>query len=216
MPVRVACLGDSITVGQFIAPSERWSTLLQQSLDEALGPGAVEVINLGLNGETTRGGLERFPAAIQALEPDVLTLQYGMNDCNCWVSDRGAHRVSIEAYRANLMEMLDRSRRFGIRHTILMTNPRSLRLAPMCNGEIYEEANARYSSAMRDVAAAADVRLCDVRAAFSGLTRKELEHLVLPPPDCLHLSKAGHVKYAETLLPYVHAAVTSASDVVLR
>ena len=214
MPVRVVCMGDSITVGQFISPTQRWTTLLERSLQESLGTESVEVLNQGLNGETTRGGLERFPVAVQALEPAILTLQYGMNDCNCWQSDKGAHRVSIEAFTANLLEMVDRSRRFGVGDVILITNPRSLRQARMVNGELYEEANARYSQAMREVAVKAEVTLCDVRAAFSDLTPEQLEPLLLPPPDCLHLTERGHVKYAEIVLPYVQAALPSATATV--
>lgn len=209
MPVRVVCMGDSITVGQFISPSDRWTTLLEHSLKAELGEDSVEVLNQGLNGETTRGGLERFPVAVQALEPVVLTLQYGMNDCNCWQSDRGAHRVSIDAYRANLLEMIDRGRRFGIAEIMLITNPRSLRRAPMVNGEAYEDANARYAVAMREVAAEAGVTLCDVREALSELTDSQLGPLLLPPPDCLHLTERGHARYTQILKPHVLAAISS-------
>ena len=49
---------------------------------------------------------------MQELEPDVMTLQFGLNDCNCWETDRGLPRVSEEAFRANLIEMIERARLF--------------------------------------------------------------------------------------------------------
>ncbi|HEV2415043.1 MAG TPA: SGNH/GDSL hydrolase family protein [Candidatus Dormibacteraeota bacterium] len=211
MPIKTVCMGDSITVGQFIAPAVRWTTLIERSLAEEFGPDAVFVLNHGLNGETTRGGLERFPAAVQSERPDILALQYGMNDCNCWVSDAGAHRVTIRAFKANLLEMIDRARLFGIREVILSTNPSSLRSTVMANGEVYEDANARYSEAVREVALEAEVTLCDIHAAFGNLSGQRLEELLLPSPDLLHLSEAGHLRYAELIYPKVAAAVATAA-----
>jgi hypothetical protein len=58
-------------------------------------------------------GLERFPNDLQQHRPDIVTIQFGLNECNCWVSDGGLPRVSEAAYRANLIEMIERARRFG-------------------------------------------------------------------------------------------------------
>src|SRR5260370_24680274 len=167
MPIKIVCMGDSIVVGEFVSPYLRWTSRLENSLAGRHGQDRVELVNQGLNGETTRGGLERFPVAVQAEEPTIVTLQYGMNDCNCWNSDRGAHRVSLKAFKANLSEMIDRCRLFGVREVILCTNHRSLRRGRMVNGESYESANARYSEAIRDVASQTEVTLCDLKAAFS-------------------------------------------------
>lgn len=211
MPVKTVCMGDSITFGQFVAPAVRWTSLLERSLATEFGSDATAVFNRALNGETTRGGLERFPVAVQSERPDILTLQYGMNDCNCWQSDAGAQRVTVRAFKANLFEMIDRARRFGVRHVILSTNPRSLRRTPMASGEIYEQANARYSEAIREVALEAEVTLCDIRAAFDELSDHRLEELLLPSPDLLHLSPAGHMRYAELIHPMVAASVAPAA-----
>jgi len=211
MPIKIVCMGDSNVVGQFVSPSLRWTSRLENTLAEKHGRNHIVLRNLGLNGETTRGGLERFPVAVQAEEPSIVTLQYGMNDCNCWDSDRGVNRVSLNAFKANLTEMIDRCRRFGAREVILCTNHRSLRRARMVSGETYDNANARYSDAIRDVALETEVTLCDFRAAFSEFVDKQLEPLLLPAPDALHLSEAGHVLYADLLLPYLDAAVAAAA-----
>lgn len=209
MSIKIICMGDSITVGQFVSPSLRWTAHLERSLAGKYGSDAIQLKNLGLNGETTRVGLERFPAAVQSEGPDVVTLQYGMNDCNCWESDRGIPRVTIAAFKANLTEMIERCHRFGAREVILCTNHRSQRTFRMASGEIYEDANARYSAAVREVALQTEVTLCDYRAAFADLNDDQIEPLLLPAPDSLHLSEGGHRAYAEILYPYVDAAVAA-------
>jgi lysophospholipase L1-like esterase len=209
-------MGDSITVGQFVSPSLRWTSLIERSLAEKYGPNAIELRNHGLNGETTRAALERFPVSVQAEEPNIVTLQYGMNDCNCWSSDRGVNRVSRAAFKANLTEMVERSRRFGAHDVIVCTNHRSLRRARMVSGETYEEANARYSEAVLDVALETGATLCDFRAELSELVDSQLAPLLLPAPDALHLSEAGHVAYADILFPHLDAAIAAAAVLEAR
>src|ERR1700726_3106133 len=107
-------MGDSITFGQYIDPALRWTSLVERRLHEVLPPDLeIRAFNRGISGETTRMGLERFPPDIQDLEPAVLTIQFGLNDCNCWQSDRGLPRVSEGAFKANLIEMIERARAFG-------------------------------------------------------------------------------------------------------
>jgi lysophospholipase L1-like esterase len=209
-PLRIVYFGDSITSGQRVDPRFRWTTVLDGYLRAAFGDHATASENAGVPGETTRIGLERFPEEVQDRAPDVMTLQYGMNDCNCWWTDRGLARVSAPAFRANLIEMIDRARHFGVRHLILATNPRSLRVDTILpSGEVYEEANTRYSEIVREVAAETGVELCDVRRGFEAFDEAELRRLLLDPPDLLHLSVAGHARYAELIWPQVERAIAA-------
>ncbi len=207
--IRLVHMGDSITVGQHVDPSKRWTTLVAQWATEAYAPKGIviESVNCGVSGETTRIGLERFPAAIQTVEPNILTLQYGLNDCNCWQIDKGLPRVSQAAFKANLIEMVDRARCAGAREIILATNHPTLRYSLMLNGERYEDANSRYSEVIREVAGETQVVLCDIRKAFAGYTDEELEELLLPAPDHLHLSVEGNRVYAEAIWPCVDQAI---------
>ena len=84
-------MGDSITAGQYVDAQYRWTNLLSDQLFREYWETEVilHFVCRGISGETTRQGLERFPMDVQAAVPDVLTLQFGLNDCNCWVTDRG-------------------------------------------------------------------------------------------------------------------------------
>lgn len=205
----VVHMGDSITFGQYIDPCLRWTSLVAERLQGYASQNGIliESHNRGISGETTRMGLERFPGDVQDLFPDVLTLQFGLNDCNCWQTDRGMPRVSEMAFKANLLEMIMRSRRFGAQRIILSTNHRTLRRTEMASGEIYEDANERYSEIIREVAAETAVTLCDVWQGFSRFSDDELARLLLPPPDQLHLSIEGNRVYADAIWPYLGEAV---------
>jgi lysophospholipase L1-like esterase len=205
--ITVVHMGDSITFGQYLDPALRWTTLIEERLRQT-SPAAqrFRTFNRGISGETTRMGLERFPQDVQDLEPDLMTLQFGLNDCNCWVTDRGAPRVSREAFKANLIEMIERARRFGARQIILSTNHRTLRHDVLPSGEVYEDANERYSETIREVAAESAVLLCDIREAFEPFSDAELAELLLPDPDLLHLSEEGNRVYFDAIWPqFAHA-----------
>ncbi len=206
--VTLVYMGDSVTVGQHIDPDVRWTSLLDRRLGEEFGE-AVASHNKGMSGETTRMGLERFPRDVQAFRPEVMTLQFGLNDCNCWQTDEGHPRVSAPAFVANLHEMIARARLFGSDAVILSTNHCTLRRAPMASGESLEEANLRYNDLIRQVAAESGVLLCDIEEAFASLEDDELEGLLLPAPDVLHLSEQGNRVYADIIWRHVHRLVAA-------
>jgi lysophospholipase L1-like esterase len=203
--VTIVNMGDSITFGQYVDPNLRWTSLLHQHFDRRFFHTDIHVqcLNKGISGETTRMGLERFPADVQNQHPDIMTLEFGLNDCNCWFSDKGSPRVSEPAYEANLVEMIQRVRRFGCKHIVLSTNHPTLRRKPMISGEPYEDANARYSEIVRRVATHTGVTLCDIRKVFAPFSDQQLDEMLLPYPDHLHLSIKGNKVYADAILPFV-------------
>lgn len=209
--IKVVHVGDSITFGQHIDPTVRWTSLVRDRLVDRYRDTniLIESINSGVSGDTTRMALERFPRDVQSFEAPVVTIQFGLNDCNCWATDRGLPRVSPAAFEANLVEMIGRARNFGARHVVLATNHRTLRRTMLPTGETYEEANARYTTLTRAVAEAVSVELCDVRVVFDRFKDDQLDELLLTPPDQVHLSEAGNLVYANIIWPYIDAAVAA-------
>ena len=86
--------------------------------------------------------------------------------------DHGVPRVSPEAFRANLIEMIERARRFQCKEIILSTNHTTLRHRKLLSGEPYEAANAHYSEILRSVAKTTGVVLCDIRPIRSKSSPK--------------------------------------------
>lgn len=212
--VTVVFMGDSVTFGQHVDPSLRWTDLIEDKLTRHYLPTVVNLrfLNCGVSGETTRQGLERFPKEVQDHYPEVLTLQFGFNDCNCWVTDRGLPRVSEAAYRENLIEMIARARCFEVQQIILSTHYPTMRAKLLPCGETLEVRRRRYDQIAREVAKSEEVTLCDIETGFPRFTDPELSQLLLPYPDQLHLSPEGHKRYADHILPFVTSAIEAVAN----
>jgi len=78
---RVICLGDSVTFGQDVDDRYTYSSQTEQLLREALQDRVnIEVINAGVPGYTSRQGLIYYSTALSKLQPDLLVLEFGLND----------------------------------------------------------------------------------------------------------------------------------------
>ena len=73
----IVAFGDSLTAGYGLAPDDVFSVRLEQAL-RARGIPA-QVINAGLSGDTTAGGLSRIEWSL-GNKPDLVILQLGGND----------------------------------------------------------------------------------------------------------------------------------------
>jgi len=76
-PLRIVVLGDSLVAGLGLKPSDAFPAQLERAL-KARGH-AVEVINAGVSGDTTAGGLARVAWAVPE-QTDAVILELGAND----------------------------------------------------------------------------------------------------------------------------------------
>ena len=95
---RVVILGDSLTAGLGLAPSEAYPMLLQQRMDtEHLG---YEIVNAGVSGDTSAGGLSRLDWALEG-DVKILVVALGGNDAL-----RG---LPLEELKGNLAQIIERA-----------------------------------------------------------------------------------------------------------
>ncbi len=92
-------LGDSLTDGYGLPRSSAYPALISEKL--RAGGYDFEVVNAGVSGDTTAGGLRRLPQHLRQ-QLDVLVIALGIND-----AFRG---VPIDEMRANLQAIIDRTR----------------------------------------------------------------------------------------------------------
>ncbi len=88
---RIVAFGDSLTAGLGVAADETYPAELQRRLD-TLGL-RYRVINAGVSGETTAGGLRRVPWILRS-KPEIVILELGAND--------GLRGLRVEETKANL------------------------------------------------------------------------------------------------------------------
>lgn len=75
---KVIAFGDSLTAGYGIGLDEAYPAVLQRLLDEA--GYAYEVVNAGVSGDTSAGGVRRLDWVLEGRDVRVLVLALGAND----------------------------------------------------------------------------------------------------------------------------------------
>jgi acyl-CoA thioesterase-1 len=104
----VVFLGDSLTAGLGLDENQAYPALLEQALREEGTP--VRVINAGVSGDTTAGGLSRLPWLLKQ-RPDVVVVALGGND--------GLRALPLSEVETNLREIIRRSKAAGARVLLL-------------------------------------------------------------------------------------------------
>jgi len=175
-PVVVA-LGDSLTAGYGVEPGLSYPDWLQKRMD---GEGAgYRVVNQGISGDTTSGGVARIEEALR-LKPAVVVLALGAND--------GLRGLPLETTRANLAEMIDRLQAGGARVLLGgMTLPRNY-------GPDYVR---DFENVFKELA----------KEKKTGLIPFLLEGVAMNPQlmqgDALHPTAEGNRRVAETVWKYL-------------
>ena len=94
---RIVAFGDSLTAGLGVAAEEAYPARLQRRLDEQ--GLRYRVINAGVSGDTTAGGVRRVDWVLKS-RPDLVILELGGND--------GLRGLNLDETKANLERIIKR------------------------------------------------------------------------------------------------------------
>lgn len=123
-------LGDSIAAGYGLDPGEAYPAQLQRLIDQAGLPW--HVINAGVSGDTTAGGLRRLAWLLR--QPlDALIIELGGND--------GLRGLNPANTRTNLQAIIDTTRKARPNALILLTG---MRMPPNMGAEYLAEFEAAF------------------------------------------------------------------------
>jgi acyl-CoA thioesterase-1 len=130
---KVIALGDSLTAGYGLVESQSYPALLQQKIDAA--GLEFEVVNAGVSGDTSAGGLRRLEWALKDGNVSVLVVALGAND--------GLRGLSVEDMTRNLDQIITTAKEQNI--AVILAGME----APPNYGAEYAEA---FRLAYRDIA----------------------------------------------------------------
>ena len=183
---RVVFLGDSLTAGYGLEASQAFPALLADQLAEEGLP--VNVVNAGVSGDTTAGGLARTDWLLRQ-RPDVLVVGLGGND--------GLRGTDPAASEQNLRDIVARARDAGSRVLLL-----GMLIPPNYGVE--------YTTAFRDVypRVAQDLDVPLVPFLLEGVGGDP----ALNQNDGIHPTAEGHRVVADTVMPYLRPLVEDASE----
>jgi len=173
----VVVLGDSLSAGLGVAADEAFPARLQARL-RADGYD-YRVVNAGVSGDTTAGGLRRVDWVLRA-KPDVVVVALGAND--------GLRGLSPQAMRANLEAIVGRLQTAGAR--VLLAG---MRLPPNYGADYTREFEAVFPEVARRAKVPLMPFLLDGVAADPRLNQ----------PDGIHPTAAGQQLIADRLWPHL-------------
>ena len=181
--VTIVAYGDSITAG--FAVRRGFPSFWKQMLEEKYPEAGLEMINSGISGDTTLDGLSRLDWAALSYEPDLVTINFGINDC--------VLGLGLEEFEMNLVEMVRRIRA-GPGSEVLLLTSQLLETPP------YDRLVLDYYQAIERVAKEMEVGFVDVHGAWMRRIQlgTPLSSLILSGLD--HPNEAGYRIIAEELM----------------
>lgn len=178
----IVALGDSLTAGLGVAADEAYPALLEARL--AREGYAYRVVNAGVSGDTTAGGLRRVDWVLRG-KPEIAIVALGAND--------GLRAQSPQAMRENLTAIVKRLQAAGARVLLV-----GMRLPPNYGADYTTEFQAVFPEVARSTGAAFMPFLLDGVAADTRLNQ----------PDGIHPTAAGYQVIADRLWPYLRPLLT--------
>jgi acyl-CoA thioesterase-1 len=179
---RVVFLGDSLTAGLGLDEDEAYPALLERELRKEGLP--VQVINAGVSGDTTAGGLSRL-GWLLGQHPDVLVVGLGAND--------GMRALPVAETEKNLREIVRRAKAAGARVLLL-----GMRIPPNY-GPYADDFAALYPRLAKEL----DVPLVPFLLEGVGGVRD------LNQADGIHPTAEGQEIVAKNVLPYLEEVMRS-------
>lgn len=178
---RIVFLGDSLSAGFGLAEEEAFPALVGEEL--ARRGLAVRVINAGVSGDTTAGGLERL-AWLLAQRPRLVVVELGAND--------GLRGQPVEAIEANLREIVRRSREAGA-------------VVALCGMRMPPSYGRDYASAFEAIypRLARELELPLLPFLLEGVAARPELNL----PDGIHPNPAGHQLVARTVADFLEPLI---------
>ena len=213
-PKTIVAFGDSTTALR--GRTEVYATLLARELSLEGGP--VRVINAGVGGHTTADAKKRFEKDVLEHQPDVVVIQFGINDSavDVWKTPAATTpRVPLADYRRNLTEMVRTLKQRGTRVVLMTPNaiswtPALLKLygRPPYRPDDVDGMNVvlrDYVEAVRGLARDEGAELVDVFEAFQQAARQPGGKPGGLCSDGMHPDHDGHRLVANLLIAQLTA-----------
>ena len=173
----IVALGDSLTAGLGLAQDEAYPALLQARLVREGYD--YRVVNAGVSGDTSAGGLRRLDWALR-LSPEIVIVALGAND--------GLRGLPPSALRTNLLAIVQRARSAGAKVLLV-----GMRMPPNYGAPYTRD----FAKVFSDVAHTTGVPLMPfLLDGVAGDARLNLA-------DGIHPNAAGQRRIAERVWPHL-------------
>lgn len=185
---RIVILGDSITAGYGLDPTEAYPALLQEKIEAATLP--FTVANAGVSGDTTAGGLRRLAWAM-GKGADILIIALGGND--------GLRGTPPEETHENLLAIVAKARAKNPNIKILIAG---MQMPTNMGPTFTTRFNALFPQAAQETQSTLIPHLLEGVGGVENLNQ----------PDGIHPTPEGQKKIAENIWTILQPALTPPSQ----
>src|SRR6266545_3879825 len=177
----LVAFGDSLTAGLGVATGESYPARLQEKLQ--LSGYRYRVVNAGVSGETTAGGLRRVEWVLKS-KPDIVILELGAND--------GLRGLNLAQTRTNLEQIIQRLMAGGAKVVLA-----GMKLPPNYGADYTKAFQSMYA----DLAKRYDVQF--IPFFLDGVAAKADYNQA----DGIHPTGAGYAVIVENIWPVIESIV---------
>lgn len=193
--VNIVCHGHSVPAGYFASPMvdtlNAYPHLLHVGLKHRFPFAVINVIVTAIGGEHSASGAERFEREVLCHRPDLITIDYGLND----------RALGLDKARAAWSSMIQAGLASGA-HMLLLTPTPDVTQAPAYAGENKPQLGA-HADQIRTLAAEHGVGLVDSLSACMKYSAAEDLSDILSWGN--HPNRAGHELVVKELLRWFPA-----------
>jgi lysophospholipase L1-like esterase len=191
--VNIVCHGHSVPAGYFVTPVvdtfNAYPHLFHKALKEKYPNAVINVIVTAIGGENSISGAKRFEADILNLNPDVLLIDYALNDRPVGLDKSSkAWSSMIEAAKAENVKILLLTGTIDLNHIA---------------GDVKEPLN-QHSEQIRSLAAEYNVGLVDSLAAFDAELKKGVKNSELLSNGWNHPNRRGHELVVDEIIKWFY------------
>ena len=196
--INIVCHGHSVPAGYFATPFvdtfNAYPHILHKLLKERFPFAVINVIVTAIGGENSESGAKRFQREVLCHRPDVITIDYGLND-------RG---IGLDKARTNWKEMIEKG---------LSSNTKIILLTPTfdltCDNTLPQSAEQKtllhHAEQIRQLAAEYSIGLADSYSAFENYCKTfDISNLL---SWCNHPNYNGHKLVANEILQWFPAHI---------
>lgn len=180
-PATIVGLGDSLTSGWCVAKG--YLDFLEEMLQHAFPHAILTVVNAGVPGDTARGGLHRLECDARINDPDLVLVQFALNDAFCGCTP--------EEFSRDLAAIVARIR----------DRAEALLLTSTLPGSVHDRLCAdTFYTCVEKVGQAAAVPVARVDRHWRARIAAGTIHPDLLQDDQVHPTEAGHILMAEAVM----------------
>jgi lysophospholipase L1-like esterase len=198
-PLRYVALGDSYTEGARVRVQDNWPNQLVRALDGDVP--MVVAANIAASGKTSQDVIDEQLWELRSLDPEVVSLQIGVNDVI-------APDIGPEEYRANIALVLDALLALLPPERIfVVTTPdytRTPRGADYGDPGVQRAAIAEVNGILAEAASSRGIRVIDI----APISDRVADDPSLLTADGLHPSAKQFAGWVELIAPVVREALT--------